>query len=94
MVIYLLPTSGPSGQGAGPAAVGLVVGRTVGGAVVRNAVRRRLRHLMSDRMDLFPAGTRLVVRALPGAAAAPSSVLGRELDAAIGRAISRAEKRR
>ncbi|MFZ5851739.1 MAG: ribonuclease P protein component, partial [Actinomycetota bacterium] len=33
-----------------PAKAGFVVGRPVGGAVVRNLVRRRLRHLVRDRL--------------------------------------------
>jgi ribonuclease P protein component len=97
MVVHLLPAGEPAAPDtadAGPVSVGLVVGRTVGGAVVRNTVRRRLRHLLADRIDRLPAGSKLVVRALPGIAGAPSSALARELDAAIDRAVSRVERRR
>ncbi len=95
MVVHLLPAA-DSGDvvGAGSVSVGLVVGRTVGGAVVRNTVRRRLRHLLAERIDRLPSGSKLVVRALPGIAGAPSSALARELDAAIDRAVTRAEHRR
>jgi len=62
---------------------GFVVPRTVGGAVVRNAVRRRLRHLVAERLDRLPAAATLVVRALPPAAARTYSQLGADLDAAI-----------
>ena len=41
----------------------------VGGAVVRNHVRRRLRHLMRVRLEQLPDRTDIVVRALPAAAA-------------------------
>ncbi len=95
MVVHLLPADDTAGVAdAGPASVGLVVGRPVGGAVVRNTVRRRLRHLLAERVGRLPAGAKLVVRALPGIAGAPSSALARELDAAIDRAVTRAEQRR
>lgn len=63
--------------------VGFVVSKAVGTAVVRHRVSRRLRHLMRDRLDRFPAGTLVVVRALPPAAAASSRELGVDLDAAL-----------
>ena len=69
--------------------VGFVVSRTVGGAVGRNAVRRRLRHLMRERLHLLPPGSTLVVRALPAAAGASSAELGEDLDAALRRLLAR-----
>jgi ribonuclease P protein component len=62
-----------------PARIGFVVGRMVGGAVVRNRVRRRLRHLVKDVMPRLPESSELVVRALPPAADSSSSALGAEL---------------
>ncbi|GGY56214.1 hypothetical protein GCM10010385_01250 [Streptomyces geysiriensis] len=59
--------------------------KAVGGAVVRNKVKRRLRHLMRDRIDLFPPGSLVVVRALPGAGDADHVHLARDLDAALAR---------
>ena len=70
---------------AGPVRAGLVVSKAVGGSVVRSTVSRRLRHLLRDRLDALPAGSRLVVRAAPAAASAPSRVLGADLDAALTR---------
>jgi ribonuclease P protein component len=67
--------------------VGFVVSRTVGAAVVRNRVLRRLRHLMAARLDLLPVGSRVVVRAFPPAAAAPSAALASALDRALGQAL-------
>ena len=61
---------------------GFVVPRAVGSAVVRNRVRRRLRHLVRDRLASLPAGSLLVVRALPGAADRPYQQLAADLDAA------------
>jgi ribonuclease P protein component len=68
---------------ASPARAGFVVPRTVGGAVVRNQVRRRLRHLVRDRLGLLPPGALLVVRALPGAADRSFRRLAADLDAAL-----------
>jgi ribonuclease P protein component len=72
---------------AGPARVGFVVGRAVGNSVVRHRTSRQLRHLVRDRLDRLPAGSLLVVRALPPAAAADSATLGRDLDAALSRLL-------
>jgi ribonuclease P protein component len=65
--------------------VGFVVGKIVGPAVVRNRVRRRLRHLMASRVQALPAGTLLVVRATPPAAAATQGDLAEALDRALDR---------
>ena len=69
--------------------VGLVVSKSVGTAVVRNRVKRRLRHLVRERLDRFPAGSRVVVRALPPAGDASSATLAHDLDAALSRAGAR-----
>lgn len=73
-----------AGDGPAEPRVGFVVGKTVGPAVVRNRVRRRLRHLMRDRLDQLPTGSQLVVRALPSAATADFPTLGRHLERALG----------
>ena len=65
--------------------VGFVVGRNVGSAVVRNRVRRRLRHLMAARISALPAGSSTVVRAHPVAATMTSAELEAELDRALSR---------
>jgi ribonuclease P protein component len=69
-----------------PPLIGFVTGRAVGGAVSRNLVRRRLRHLMRSRAGRLPAGAQLVVRALPAAQTADSRGLGAELDRLLDRA--------
>jgi ribonuclease P protein component len=53
-----------------PPLVGFVVSKKVGSAVVRNRVRRRLRHLMRGYLRSLPGGSLLVLRAAPGAAGA------------------------
>ncbi|MFJ7421789.1 ribonuclease P protein component [Streptomyces uncialis] len=66
---------------------GFVVSKAVGNAVVRNTVKRRLRHLMRERIDLLPPGSLVVVRALPGAGDADHPDLARDLDAALQRLL-------
>ena len=85
-----VPSTTPSPR---PAAAGFVVSRAVGGAVVRNRVRRRLQHLVAARLDALPPGTELVVRALPPAAEADGARLAEDLDGAL-RTASRRRARR
>ncbi|MEU4378639.1 ribonuclease P protein component [Micromonospora echinofusca] len=73
-------------QPSAPARAGFVVSKAVGNAVVRNRVRRRLRHLVRERLAALPAGSTLVVRALPAAADTSYPRLGADLDAAIAAA--------
>ena len=78
----------------GPVVVGFVVSKAVGNAVVRNRVKRRLRAVVSHRIDQLPQGGRLVVRALPGSAGVDSTVLEREFDAALLGARRRLDRKR
>ena len=68
------------------ARAGFVVSKAVGTAVVRNKVRRRLRHLVRPMLSDLPDGTVLVVRALPAAAQASFATLGADLEAALATA--------
>lgn len=61
--------------GRSSARVGFVVSRQVGNAVVRNRVKRRLRHLAAAQLPSTPAGVNVVVRALPRAASDPAAVV-------------------
>jgi ribonuclease P protein component len=63
--------------------IGFIVSRSVGGAVVRNRVRRRLRHLARGYLDSLPGGSLLVLRAHPRAATASQADLAAELDLVI-----------
>ncbi len=85
LVVHVAPGDGSAE--AGPPRVGLVVGRAVGKAVTRNQVKRRLRHLVRERLGALPDGTVLVVRALAPAGSASSATLGGDLDGALGRAL-------
>ncbi|MER6878246.1 ribonuclease P protein component, partial [Amycolatopsis sp. NPDC000673] len=84
LVVHALTTD-PSVAASFAARAGFVVSKAVGNSVVRHRVTRRLRHLVSARLGTLPAGTSLVVRALPPAASASSAELGSDLDAALRR---------
>ncbi|MFE4373142.1 ribonuclease P protein component [Streptomyces sp. NPDC056835] len=75
------------GESAFPTRAGFVVSKAVGGAVVRNQVKRRLRHLIRERLSELPPGSLVVVRALPGAGDAEYAHLARDLDAAFQRLL-------
>jgi ribonuclease P protein component len=93
-LVVHLAASAPSGASADPQEptgpfVGFVVSKAVGGAVVRNQVKRRLRHLARERLSSLPGSAVLVVRALPPAADASSVELGADLDRALARVRQR-----
>lgn len=68
LVVHAVSGSGPYSR------VGFVVSKAVGGAVVRNRVKRRLRHLVARELGATALPRDVVVRALPGAATAPARV--------------------
>ncbi len=72
-----------------PALVGFVVSKAVGSAVVRNTVRRRLRHLVREYLGSLPRGSLLIVRAAPRAATACQADLAADLDLVIGALLRR-----
>ncbi|RFU86455.1 ribonuclease P protein component [Streptomyces triticagri] len=75
------------GESVPPTRAGFVVSKAVGIAVVRNRVKRRLRHLMRERLAQLPPGSLVVVRALPKAGDADHAQLARDLDAALERLL-------
>ena len=93
------------GAGAGRSAprVGFIVNRSLGNAVIRNRVKRRLRHLVAARVAEAPAeigvagigigGIDIVVRALPRAATDPARV-PIDFESAWRDAVSRLTTRR
>ena len=68
---------------AEPVRVGFVVSKAVGDAVTRNRVKRRLRHLVAERLPSLDSHCSVVVRANPAAAAESSAQLGHDLDRCI-----------
>lgn len=65
--------------------VGFAVGRSVGNAVVRNRVRRRLAAALHDRL-IGSSPRRILVVAQPAAASTPFAELVDQLERALGRA--------
>jgi len=70
-----------------PARLGITVSRRVGGAVVRNRVKRLVREAFRRHKSMFPAGMELVLIARPEAAKAAWGEVERQL-CDVGRRIS------
>lgn len=81
--LVILYANATPGRESDPARVGFVVSKAVGGSVVRNRTKRRLREQCRGRLDRLRPGTDYVVRALPAAATADSAALGSALDRAL-----------
>lgn len=64
---------------------GFIVAKTVGNAVTRNLVRRRLKAICHDSVVHAARGADVVIRALPSAATAPFASLHAEVDRAFAK---------
>ena len=84
LVVHLLRTERQT-----PPRAGFVVSAKVGNSVVRHRVTRRLRPLMRSALTSIPAGTDIVIRALPAAAGAA----GRELSADLSLGLAAAARK-
>lgn len=73
-VMYVRSSPAP-----GPVRFGFIVAKNVGNAVTRNRVRRRMKAASSEVLSTVPAGTDIVIRALPSAAAADWETLRSEI---------------
>lgn len=71
--------------GHGQPRLGVTVSKTVGGAVVRNAVRRRVREAFRRNRGAIPGGADIVVHVRPSAAGIPFAALEAELREALRR---------
>jgi ribonuclease P protein component len=69
--------------------IGLVVSKSVGNAVQRHQVSRRLRHVARSVLGELDPTVRLVIRALPGSRTAISARLEQELRTALRRALAK-----
>jgi ribonuclease P protein component len=79
----------PGGE-TGPLRMGVIVAKNVGGAVVRNRVRRRIK-AVGWQLAHEVQGMDVVVRALPPAAGAPFAEIEREVTVAV-RALAGQER--
>ncbi len=80
-------------QGEEAPRVGFVVSKKVGNAVVRNRVTRRLREIIRPHLAVLPAGSAIVLRALPGIVDQPFAELRAEVDSALGSAERKLARR-
>ena len=81
----------PGGDGVelDPTRFGFIVTKAVGGAVVRNKVRRRLRAVSRELLPSLGDGRDIVMRALPGSDKLEWATLHAEIAGALSRTVSR-----
>ena len=72
-----------------PSRVGFIVGKNVGNAVIRNLVKRRLRHVSAEWVALHPHGYDVVVRALPAAADSDWPALQKDFSGCVATVVRR-----
>lgn len=68
-----------------PARFGFIVAKTVGNAVTRNLIRRRLKTVVERHLAAGITGVDVVIRALPAAADADYATLEAQVDRALRR---------
>jgi len=66
---------------------GFIVAKTVGNAVARNTVRRRLKHVCHELLPTTPPGTDVVIRALPGSLDVSWSTLLRDISGVVDKGV-------
>ncbi|MBX9472120.1 MAG: ribonuclease P protein component [Chryseoglobus sp.] len=81
-VVHRIPNGSDSA-----ARFGVVVSKKVGGAVVRNRVRRRIQSICADHLSTVPHGDLIVVRALPGSPEVGWDTLRSEIGDGLRRAV-------
>ena len=87
-ITYVRAASVPGGE-LGPARFGFIVSKAVGGAVVRNTVRRRLKAVCRELLPEVAPGREIVVRALPASAQASWITLQSEIRRAVDKVGAR-----
>ncbi|MFJ3384742.1 MULTISPECIES: ribonuclease P protein component [unclassified Curtobacterium] len=73
-----------------PTRFGFIVAKTVGNAVTRNLVRRRLKGIAHELLASDPTGYDVVVRALPAAAQATWPTLLEDVSRSFARGVEKA----
>ena len=87
VVVYALIPIEPA-EPALSSRAGLIVGKVVGNSVQRHRAARRIRAVLAGQLGAVPSGTRVVVRALPGADTSPG--LAGDLVDALQAALAKA----
>jgi ribonuclease P protein component len=83
-VVYSTRTSEQS-----PTRFGFIVAKSVGGSVVRNRIRRRLKAIGRELLETNALGSDIIVRPLPGSADVEWSGLHSEITEAVHRSVTR-----
>ncbi|MBT2502157.1 ribonuclease P protein component [Curtobacterium sp. ISL-83] len=78
------------GADTGPTRFGFIVAKTVGNAVTRNLMRRRLKAIAHELLVATPTGYDVVVRALPAAAQAGWPTLLEDVSRSFARGVEKA----
>ncbi len=73
-----------------PARAGLIISKSVGSAVTRNRLARKIRHCIGNQYPTIPKGGLLVIRGLRNSAKADCAV---EIAKIVNYLINRSEKR-
>lgn len=89
LVLYAAGTGGSE-----PSRYGFIVARSVGNAVTRNLVKRRLRAAAAQSLHERPEGITVVVRALPAAAQASWEQLASDYRGALTSSLGKLDSPR
>lgn len=84
LIVYMRRAKGCDGKGP---RVGLIVAKSVGSAVERHRVARRLRHVSQAILDSLDESDRVVIRALPSSRDVSSARLQQQLRGGLRRAF-------
>ena len=86
-LLYVATPNGDNRSGA-PVKVGLIVGKNVGGSVVRHRVSRQIRHAIAPHLSQFAPGTLLLFRAHPGSARNAEQNISGEISSLVNKYFS------
>ncbi len=89
VVVYVRRENDRCDQGAAPR-VGLIIAKSVGSAVERHRVSRRLRHVTRNFLSELGGSDRVVIRALPSSRTVSSARLAQEVRRGLGCALASA----
>lgn len=84
-IVYVRRSDEPDGSGP---RVGLIIAKSVGTAVDRHRVARRLRHVARPMLAALHPGDRVVIRALPSSRDVSSAWLEQQLRSGLRRAFA------